>query len=145
MSRTLSFLVFATLVGVGVRANGQEIYLAWSLIGPSNQTFQYSFAFDPVRGTLLWVEGSQEFKVFRNTSSQLWASHEMKFRDFAHDAIDFRLNRVTGVAEVNYLHKPLPAEVASCKNQRSWGCEDFLVLSEYSETGSCRVVDRAIK
>ncbi len=69
----------------------------------------------------------------------------MKFRDFPHDSTGFRLNRINGAVEVNYLRKPSPAEVASCKKQRSWGCEDLFVLTQYAETGNCAVVDRTIR
>ena len=114
-------------------------------MGSENRPYQYSFAFNPEKATLFWVEGTQKFKVIRNTSTQLWASHEMKFRDFPHDATDFRLNRVTGAAEMNYLRKPSPADITSCKKERSWGCEAFLVLTEKTENGTCAVVDRLVK
>lgn len=140
-----SVLIFAALASLSSGASSRELYLSCSLVGPNDQNFQYSFAFNPTKETLSWVEGSQEFKVFRNTSTQLWASHKMKFRDFAYDQTDFRLNRVTGVAEINYLHKTSGAEVESCKKQRSWGCDDFLVLTEHSEAGRCTVVDRVVK
>jgi len=138
-------LIFSVLAGLNFSASGQEMYLTCFLTGPENVPHQYSFAFDPEKSTLFWVEGTQKFKVIRNTSTQLWASHEMKFRDFPHDATDFRLNRVTGAAEMNYLRKPSAADVASCKKERNWGCEDFLVLTEKSERGTCQVVDRAVK
>lgn len=142
MHRIGTVLAFAVLAGACGVARAQEIYLACALVGPQKSDYRYSFTFDPGKGKLFWVEGSQEFEVFRNTSTELWASHGMKFRDFPHDSTDFRLNRVTGAAEVTYLRKPSPAEVASCKKQRSWGCEDFIVLTQHAETGSCTVVDR---
>lgn len=145
MRRIGAVLAFAVLAGARAPASAQEIYLACAVIGPQKSDYRYSFAFDPGKGTLFWVEGSQEFKVLRNTSTQLWASHEMRFRDFPHDSTDFRLNRITGAAEVNYLRKPSPIEVAHCKQQRSWGCEDLIVLTQHAETGSCTVVDRIIK
>ncbi|MEP7297773.1 MAG: hypothetical protein ABI702_16435 [Burkholderiales bacterium] len=145
MTRRLALGIVVSLVAATTQASGRELYLSCSLVGPANQNFEYVFAFDPAKGTLLWVEGSQELKVFRNTEAQLWASHEGKFRDFPHDRSDFRLNRVTGAAEVIYLHKPLPSEVANCKKSRSWGCESYLVLAEFSEIGRCTVVERVIK
>lgn len=145
MTRLWSVLVFAALASLSLGASGREIYLACSLVGPGSKPYQYSFAFDSEKSTLFWVEGTQTFKVIRNTSTQLWGSHEMKFRDFPHDATDFRLNRVTGAAEMNYLHKPSTTDVADCKKERNWGCEDFLVLTEKSENGTCAVVDRIVK
>ena len=144
-SHGLSLAVFAVLAATSAPSVGQELYLSCSLVGSANQTFRYSFAFGEAKATLLWVEGNQELRVVRNTATQLWASHDGKFRKFPHDATDFRLNRVTGAAEVNYLHRPLPAEVANCKKQRSWGCEDAFVLAQFSETGRCTAVERAIK
>lgn len=145
MNRLLPVLIFSVLAGLSFSASGREMYLTCSLTGPENTRHQYSFAFDPEKSTLFWVEGTQKFKVVRNTSTQLWASHEMKFRDFPHDSTDFRLNRVTGTAEMNYLRKPSAGDVASCKKERNWGCEDFLVLTEKSENGACQVVDRTVK
>lgn len=145
MTRLPSALMFAALASLILGGCSRETYLACSLVGPGNKPYQYSFAFDPEKITLFWVEGTQEFKVFRNTSTQLWASHEMKFRDFPHDQTDFRLNRVTGAAEMNYLRKPSATDVANCKKERNWGCEDFLVLTEKSENGTCAVVDRMVK
>jgi len=145
MKRLSSALIFSVLAGMSFSASGQEMYLTCSLTGPEHVVHEYSFAFDLEKSTFFWVEGTQEFKVIRNTSTQLWTSHEMKFRDFPHDATDFRLNRVTGTAEINYLQKPSVAEVAKCKKERSWGCEEFLVLTEKSEHGDCQVADRAIK
>jgi hypothetical protein len=138
-------MILLSLVAAHTQAARAELYLACSLVGPGAQNFEYSFAFDPAKGALLWVKGSQELKISRNTPSQLWASHAGKFRDFPHDGTDFRLNRVTGAVEINYLHKPLPAEVADCKKQRSWGCSDPIVLTQYSESGRCAIVDRVIK
>jgi hypothetical protein len=145
MKRLSSALIFSVLTGMSLSVSGREIYLTCSLTGPEQVVHQYSFAFDPEKSTLFWVEGTQEFKVIRNTSTQLWASHEMKFRDFPHDATDFRLNRVTGASEINYLQEPSAAEVAKCKKEKSWGCEDFLVLTEKSEHGDCQIAERAIK
>ena len=145
MTRLFSALVFSALASLSLGANGHGIYLACSLVGPGSQSYQYSFSFDAEKATLFWVEGTQKFKVIRNTSTQLWGSHEMKFRDFPHDATDFRLNRVTGAAEMNYLRKPSTADVASCKKERNWGCESFLVLTEKSENGTCAVADRLVK
>ena len=140
-----SVLIFAVLASISSGASSQELYLSCSLVDPKGQNFQYSFGFNPTKETLLWVEGSQKYKVFRNASTQLWASHKMKFRDFAYDQTDFRLNRVTGVVEINYLQKLTGAEVESCKKERGWGCDSFLVLTEHSETGRCTVVDRVVK
>ena len=134
------------LAAANAGATAQEIYLTCALMGPQNRDYRYSFAFDPAKGTLFWVEGSQEFKIFRNTATQLWASHKVKYRDFPHDETDFRLNRVSGSAEINYLRNPSPADVASCKRQgSSFSCEDSVVLSQYNEFGSCTVVDRVIR
>lgn len=145
MKRLSSALIFSVLTGMSFTASGRDMYLTCSLTGPEHVVHQYSFAFDPEKSTLFWVDGTQEFKVIRNTSTQLWASHEMKFRDFPHDATDFRLNRVTGAAEVNYLQKPAAVEIAKCKKEGSWGCEDFLVLTEKVEHGDCQIAERAIK
>lgn len=145
MIRLSSVLIVMVLAGLSFGASGREMYLTCSLTGPENTRYQYSFAFDPEKSTLFWVEGTQKFKVIRNTSTQLWASHEMKFRDFPHDATGFRLNRVTAAAEMNYLLKPSQADVASCKKERDWGCEDFLVLTDKSENGTCKAVGRTVK
>lgn len=145
MNRLSSDLIFLVLAGLSFSASSREMYLSCSLTGPEIVPYQYSFAFNPEKSTLFWVEGAQKFKVIRNTSTQLWASHEITFRDFPHDVTDFRLNRVTGAAEMNYLRKPSSADVTSCKKERNWGCEDFLVLTEKSERGVCQVVDRAVK
>lgn len=145
MNRLSSALIFSVLAGLTFSVSGREIYLTCSLTGPKNAPYQYSFAFDPEKSTLFWIEGTQKFKVIRNTSTQLWASHEMKLRDFPHGATDFRLNRMTGAAEMNYLRKPSATDVESCKKERNWGCEDFSVLTEKSERGTCQVVDRAVK
>jgi hypothetical protein len=139
------FFMFVVLAGLSLSASGREIYLVCSLIGPENTRYQYSFSFDTEKSTLFWIEGSQKLKVIRNTSTQLWASHKMKFRDFPHDETDFRLNRVTGAAEISYLRKPSPADIAGCMRERNWGCEDLIVLTEKSESGTCKVIDRVVK
>ena len=138
-------VVLSTGLAIASFGCGREMYLSCSLTGPDNNRKQYSFAFDPERGTLFWVEGTQKLEVSRNTSTQLSASHEVKFHDFAYDMTHFRLNLVTGAAEISYSRKPSSAEVASCKKERNWGCEDYLVLTEKSENGTCNVTDRAIK
>lgn len=138
-------LVLLTLIALASFGCSREIYLSCSLVGPSGQRYLYSFAFDEEKGTLFWVEGGQKFKILRNTSTQLWAEHGMKFRDFPHDQTGCRLNRVTGVAEIYYLRKPSPDQIASCKKAHNWGCEDPLVLTEKSESGTCDLTDRAIK
>lgn len=139
-----SVLLFVVLAVASLGASGCETYLACSLTDADGKRYQYSFAFDAEKVALFWVEGSQKFEVVRDTSTQLWASHEVKFRDFPYDAMDFRLNRVTGAAEISYLRKPSPVDVASCKKERNWGCEDFQVLTEKSENGTCTVVDRVV-
>ena len=145
MNRLLSIFVFSVVGGSSFSSSSQEIYITCSLTGPQNMQYQYSFAFDSDESTLFWIEGTQHFQVIRNTSTQLWASHEKKFGDFPHDETHFRLNRVTGAAEMQYLLKPSAADIYSCKKTRNSGCEDLLVLTEKSEHGTCRVVDQAIK
>ena len=71
MSRLSSALIFSVLAGLTFSANGREMYLACFLVGPENVPHQYSFAFDPERSILFWIEGAQNFKVIRNTSTQL--------------------------------------------------------------------------
>lgn len=121
MKRLSSALIFSVLAGTSFSASGREIYLSCSLTAPEHVVQQCSFAFDSEKSTFFWVEGHQQFKIIRNTSTQLWASHEMKFGDFSHDATDFRLNLVTGTAKINYLQKPSAAEIATCKKKTRWG------------------------
>jgi hypothetical protein len=144
MIRPLRVLVVVALAGASLSASSRETYLACSLTGPENTRNEYSFALDPEKSTLFWVEGTQKFKVTRNTSTQLWASREMQSRDIPQDSTDFRLNRVTGAAEMNYLVKLASADAASCRKTRGESCNEFLVLPEKSESGTCKVVDRAV-
>jgi len=145
MKRLSVAIISALIAGVNFNAIGREMYLACSMTGPEFTVNQYSFVFDAQKSSLFWIEGTQSFKVIRNTSTQLWASHAMKFQDFQYDATDFRLNRVTGAAEINYLRKPSKAKVVECNKERSWGCDDFLVLTEKSEHGSCKITDRKVE
>lgn len=145
INRLSSALIFSVLAGINGNALAREMYFTCSLIGPEGARSHYSFSLDSDNSTLFWVEGTQKFEIIRNTTTQLWGSHKTKFHEFPHDETDFRLNRVTGEAEINYLRKPSAADVTSCKNARNWGCEAFLVLTEKSERGACQVVDRAIR
>jgi hypothetical protein len=138
------FALIAILLVVGCRRETKQ-YLRCDLKNPANEQFTYSFAFDRVNGTLLWVEPSQSFTVTKNTDSELWAQHATRYRNFAYDQTDFRLNRVTGAAEVLYLRKPTADEEAACLKQRGWGCTDFFVVTEHSESGTCVPVERRIQ
>jgi hypothetical protein len=133
------------LAGTSVDAGAQETYIDCDLTGPQNQRYQYSFTLDPGKGALLWVEGGRELKIERHTSAELLASYIGKFRDFPYDEAFFDLNLFSGDASVTYLHDPTPDEIASCEKQRSFGCKDPIVLSQHGETGSCSLVDRAVK
>lgn len=126
-------------------ARGREIHLVCLLVGPGSKSYQYSFVFDSEKSSLYWVEGTQAFEVIRNTSTDLWGAHQIKFRDFPHDATNFYLNRVTGAAEMTYSQKRSATAVADCKKVQSWGCEDSLVLTENSEIGTCSVLNRTAK
>jgi len=131
------------LVG-GCSKAPEQVFLSCALTDRSNQTHQYSFEFKPNKPYLFWVEGTQELKVIRNTDSQLWGEHSGRFRQFPYDHSSFQLNRVTGSAEITYSRKPTTEEVAKCKKERSWGCDDFVVLTERTETGHCQVRERQI-
>lgn len=145
MPRLVLISIFVAFASVSFSVSSKEIYLSCTLMAAKQQSTKYSFAFDQDKDTLLWVEGSNDWKVIRNTSAQLWASHAMKFRDFQYETTDFRLNRITGSAEITYLHAPSAEDVASCKKSKGFGCEDPLVLTEHSEAGNCVVVDRVVK
>jgi hypothetical protein len=95
---------------MNVTAFSAEIYLSCSLANARGHHFHYSFAFDSQGGTLFWVGGSQELEVFLNTSSQLWVFHASRFRDFPYERTDFRVNRITGAAEITYLRNPTDDE-----------------------------------
>lgn len=121
------------------------LYLSCSLTNAKGAQASYSFAFDPHKSTLLWVEPSQPFKVTKNTDAELWAEHTMKYRDFSYDQADFRLNRVTGEGRISYLKKPTAQEIEQCNKERGWGCNSFLVLTEHDEAGSCAIVQRRVE
>jgi hypothetical protein len=144
VKRSIVVASFMILVATSVAAAAQDVYIDCDLTGPQNQHSQYSFAFDSGKGTLFWVEGNQELKMERHTSTELLASYRGKFRDFPHDATFFDLNLFSGAASITYIHDPTPDEVARCETRQSLGCRDSIVLSEYGETGSCSVVDRAM-
>jgi len=146
ISMKISRVLFtvAGFLPIFATAQAKEIYLACSLSDASNQTYEYSFAFDPKKETFFWVEGTQNLKVIRNTSSQLWALHTSRFRDFPHDQPYFYLNRVSGAAKISYVRKPYPEEAAKCKKEQNWGCDSFFVLAERDEIGRCKLTERTI-
>ncbi len=125
-----------------------EIYLSCELIDPQAERYRYYFAYNPDEGTFLW--GDLEFEVVRNTSTELWSKYdEYQLRDFPHDATDFRLNRISGAAQITYLLKPTPSEISECEEsldpELHWACEGYTAISEHNQTGTCEVVDRAIE
>ena len=145
MRTHLKIYLLSNLIVFSGSLFSKEIYLACSLTDKSNTVYDYSFVFNPKKETFFWINGTQNFMVIRNTSSQLWAWQEMKFRNFPHDRTYFRLNRVSGEAEMSYVRKPSAQEIAKCKKEQSFGCESFFVLEERSENGRCRLTERAIE
>ncbi len=131
-------------------ANNGAIYLSCNLIGAEGKSSQYSFAYDPGKGKLYSVDRAAAYRVDRNTSTELWANLETTYSDFppTASATGFRLNRVTGAASVEYLHKPSDAEVEICKKHPGMFddiCRSYVVLTEHAQSGRCAVVDRAVK
>ena len=141
--RPFLVLVAVVFAASSFGASSRETYLSCSLTGPENTRNEYSFALDSDKSTLFWVEGSQTLKITRNTSTQLWASQEVKPLDATRDSTDFRLKRVTGAAELNRLLR-LSSDAASCRKEQNRGCEEFIVVPEKSEVGTCRSVGRAV-
>lgn len=131
-------------------ASSGEIYLSCNLNRPDGTSSQISFAYDPSKGTLYSVDRSANYRVDRNTSTELWANLETTYRDFPPTAFatGFRLNRITGAASVEFLHKPTEPEVETCKKHPGMFediCRDYVVLTEHAQNGKCAVVDRAVK
>ena len=80
-------------------AEAQPLYLACSMRDASQRVTQYSLEFRERESTLYWVEGGVSLRVQRNTATELWASHDSRFRSFEYDSTDFRLNRIAGTAD----------------------------------------------
>jgi len=131
-------------------ASSGEIYLSCNLNRPDGTSSQISFAYESSKGTLYSVDRSANYRVDRNTSTELWASLETTYSDYppTATATAFRLNRITGAASVEFLHKPTEAETEVCKKRQGTGalyCGFTEVLTAYAQSGRCAVVDRAIK
>ena len=138
-----------TIIALGGLAGGctkgqEQVFLTCDLMGNSKQVRQYSYRFEPETPSLFWVEGSQEMKVIRITDSQLWAEHSARFHQFSYDQTSFQLNRVTGQATIFYSRQPHPEEIAECEKDPGWGCDNFVVLEEHTETGECQVTEPKI-
>jgi len=129
---------FMLLAGAGVAATAQESTLACDLAGPKDPSTRYTFKFNPDPGVLRWVEGKEELKIERHLlGGELLASFKSKVRPFPHDETFFHVNLSSGEAAINYLHDPTPDEIAACEKQQGWACKDPVVLSQYSESGTC--------
>lgn len=131
-------------------ASSGEIYLFCNLYRPDGTGSQISFAYDPGKSTLYSVDRGANYRVDRNTSTELWANLETMYSDFppTATATAFRLNRITGAASVDFLHKPTEPEIEICKKRPGTGalyCDMTEVLTAYAQSGRCAVVDRAVK
>ena len=119
------------------------MFLSCSMVREDEQSFQYSFVFNPEEEYLFWVEGSNEWEIIRNTSAQFWASRDTRIRGLKAREI-FKLNRITGAARINYSREPTPEELENY-NYAFWCTAGYIVLTEYTEVDSCMIVNRVIE
>jgi len=123
-------------------AAAQAVAIDCDLTGPKGHHFGYSFDYVPSRGSLALAGGSGELKTERHTASELLASYRGRLDDPAAGVAYFRINLTTGAAQVTYVHEPTPAEVEKCQKERTFGCQDPVVLAEDNEIGQCSMTEQ---
>lgn len=141
------FIVLAAVFSCQVYA--EEKYFECTVLKPGGGMKTYSFSLEEKKRELYLTEGSQELEVLKLNSTQIWASNTVKmYREFEYDDFTFYLNRITGSIKVSYSVKPTKKEIEKCKSDlepdQRWGCEGHLVLTQYTEKGRCKVVDRKL-
>ena len=121
-----------------------SIFLSCTLSSPLGVQNAYTFEFNPSKNYLLWIEGTKELDIIRNTDSQLWGVHDDHYHPFAYDQTSFQLNRASGNVEIFYSRKPTLDEISNCKKGHNFGCDSWFVLTEHTETGVCKRQERQI-
>jgi hypothetical protein len=116
------------------------------LTGPKGKHYEYSFVFDPAKGTLSWVQGGEELKMERHTPTELLVSRRGKFGDSPAQVAYFDLALTGGGATMTYFRDPTPAEIAKCEADRSVAdCKAPVVLPQYDEAGTCSFEEQTAK
>ena len=79
---------------------------------------------------------THDLKVVRFDNTKIYATLDQKLASWPNNAdlMSFDFNRITGDAEIDYLHQPTEAELKEDKNPFP---DALLVLSDFSEMGTC--------
>jgi len=108
--------------------------------------YTYSFLFDPVKGTLTWLNGGEELKTERHTSTELLVSRRGKFGATSAQIAYFDLALVQGGATMRYFRDPTAAEIAKCEAEQSApDCTVPVALPQYEEGGYCTFEEQPAK
>lgn len=131
----------------------KDMFLKCNLKPANGDETEYTFHFDPIAKKLHWAEGNIDLKVIQSSKTIIVATHNFRFHTgFEYDETDFRLNRITGAAEIDYDRKPTENETKDCQEklpkpkgkEHTW-CEDYIVLTQHTENGVCALTERAIQ
>lgn len=121
-----------------------DFNLQCSLLIGSGETHHYAFRvetssyFGKAHVTLVGVN-THDLRIVRLDDTVIIADQEEKLGGCPDNAIlqSFRLNRITGTAEVNYLRNVAPTDLPKPP-------EGFLpVMDAFTEKGSCSKTERA--
>jgi hypothetical protein len=137
----LTFVIFGR-----AGATEPQTVISCDLTGAKGTHYEYSFLFDPAKGTLSWVEGGEELKTERRTAAELLVSRRGKFGDSPAQVAYFDLALSAGGATMTYFRDPTAAEITKCeKEQSAPDCRASVALPQYEEGGYCTFEEKAAK
>jgi len=137
--------------------------LAWVLVGRAGATeprtaitcdladskgthYDYSFLFEPDKGTLFWVQGREELRTERHTAGELLVSRRGKFGETSAQVAYLELALGGGGATMTYFRDPTAGEIAKCEGEQSPAdCKAPVALPQYYEAGTCTFEQQAAK
>ena len=139
-------LAFTVVICGGAGAREPQTVITCDLTDRKGAHYEYSFLFDPAKGTLSWTDGGEELKTERHTAAELLVSRRGKFGDSPAQIAYFDLALSGGGATMTYFRDPTAVEVTQCEREQSAAdCKAPVALPRYDEAGACTFEEQAAR
>ena len=143
LSRVCLGTFCAAVFGIAPTQASENFNLRCDLLSGSGETHHYAFRIEIPNyfgnSRVTWVgDNTHDLKVVRLDDTVIIANLEEKVRGWPDKAIKqfFRLNRITGAAEMNYLRNLEPSDPKVPEGV-------LPVMGAFTETGTCSKAERA--
>ena len=129
-------LLFVSSLPIAVYAENVS-RISCDFTNGQGQSRSVDFEFDSTEKRLYWIQKKNEFRLIRNTATELWGSLDTRLKRESYDLKDFRYNRRTGKGEFVHFRRLTPAELKICRQRHKIDCDSLLLLSELTQSGKC--------